>query len=364
MSSTTNDNTQLVESNEPSLDGVALLAAAEQGQLTAMNALTFGAVAKAAALTFGAVAKAAALTFGACATRGESAAASVVHRRELVEVEEVKEDLRATTPCRNGLQCHGRNGSCAFQHPERPDCKNGWDCHGRATGKCPFSHHECEVAPTQLALLPPPVRVTYARFVSETADLRMSGDVYSEATWALLYEQDFAVLLAYSLVPPLSILAPEDDGKSAAASVQDFCLEDLDFFESPVKVANKKTVTFGARTYRSVDHGSRAGGHSNMCFYLSAAAGNHEAAVALKDRLTPLADHISRTFGLLGTFTALDAPADIEVVLAYVATTKIPICIASLETGKSFSVRPRGDSVGDTVYLQLAREHYTRLVFP
>jgi len=77
MSSTTNDNTQLVESNEPSLDGVALLAAAEQGQLTAMNALTFGAVAKAAALTFGAVAKAAALTFGACATRGESAAASV-----------------------------------------------------------------------------------------------------------------------------------------------------------------------------------------------------------------------------------------------------------------------------------------------
>jgi hypothetical protein len=315
----------------------------------------------------------------AAAKASSKAAAKASSSKAAAKAPEPEADWRASQDCKHGSGCRGRNGGCPFRHPERPDrserpCKHGLGCRGRKSGKCHFDHPAEEeekkvAAPPAMDLSghPPEVRVAYARFTSDTAMMRIQGDVYAEATWALVNEAQFATLLAHDLVPPLSMLQPAEfcSGGAAAPKPADFRLEALDFFETPVTVRDQATVTFGKRQYRSVDHGAgRAGKHSNMCFYLATCAGDKKEAVAMKGALTPLADHIARTFGVPGTFAALGAPADIEVVLAHVWVSKVPMCIASLETGKAVFIRPRGESRGETVYLQLAREHYTRLVFP
>ena len=80
--------------------------------------------------------------------------------------------------------------------------------------------------------------------------------------------------------------------------------------------------------------------------------GDQEAAVALKKRLTPLANLIALRFGAPAAFSAIGVPADTEVLLAYVWTTATPLCVASLETGKAIFIRPaRGETKGSTTYL-------------
>lgn len=212
-----------------------------------------------------------------------------------------------------------------------------------------------QALPAAQAALPaaPDMQNLYERYCGEVHALGAQGDPAPEATWALVHDDDFALLLHHGLVEAVE---QEADAMGAPPI---FDLDRMNFTEVPM-TAMPGGVDFGPRRFRAVDRGSVAKRHHNMCFYLSVTAGDAPKAIALKERLAPLAGYIAQTFGVLNArFQAIGAPADIEVILAYVWTTGETVCIASLETGKALRI---ATGPKDGAYLQLSAEHFTQLV--
>ena len=202
------------------------------------------------------------------------------------------------------------------------------------------------------AALPPAqdIQGLHDRYRDEIRDLELCGDPAPKETWALVNADSFALLVQHGLIGP-----EKADGDSPAA----FDLSHLTFEEVPM-TATIFGVTFGSRVFSAVDYGSVAGQHQNMCFYLSVMDGDSAEAISLKECLAPVAGRIAQTFGVSDArFQAIGAPADIEVVLAYVQAKRKTVVIASFDTGKALRI---GMGSPDTVYLRLSAEHFTRLV--
>jgi hypothetical protein len=265
-----------------------------------------------------------------------------------------KPDTRPTTECKYGADCYGRrSGRCMFKHsaPAKPadpkpdtrpttECKRGADCHGRKNGRCMFKHS----APAKPAdPKPEPADPDECIFGADCRAHKSGCCVFNHTSPA----------------------------KPAPAKPADPKPEDLDVFkdvssrEVKVDSYDANSVTFDGVRYSSVDHGSKTGGDSNMCFYLAATHGQEQRAIALKARLAPLASRIAKGLGApQQTFGEIGVLADTEVIMAYAFTMKTPICIVSMRSGKACFYRTKIATDHDTVYLWLRGAHFTRLTPP
>lgn len=347
----------------------------------------------------------------------ESTTTTGGNQTKVREIESAQLNLPAPLPlkpCRDGAEC--RNRKCTkFSHPENrplpgtPEwnalilCRDNGKCTRRG---CNYAHFK-ETAPASAAPAPaqpyprgyatsPETRVIYARFTSETREMRRLGEQNAEATWALVHPDDYQKLAADKLVPPMCDILPEDDTSDRALNGADGdCLptlvDDFDIFETPANFPSRKNgpgwhckdcdgthytterkcsmmtsfadVSFGVyRNFKTQDFGGRTDSDTNMCFWLSICNGNRGIAEQLKAECARYANHIAREIGAPEVFGQVGVPADTEAVLAYVWLTKRPVCIAVLETAKAIFIRPSGASDGDTIYLHLSMGHYTRLV--
>lgn len=254
----------------------------------------------------------------------------------------------ALQPCREGAGC--RNKDCTrFSHPDsRPAAgSRGW-C---ATVECRDGYNRC-TRPGCWYRHTPDNHEAVTVLYNDYANSARPGE------WARAHPDEWALLVQHDLV------SDPEDSEDPFDVEEFFCpaLDDFAFAEVAIP-----------RAAREDDRGAAAGGHTNMCFYLSV-TDTPAAALALKEKLAPVADRIAvvltgNTLGALGApstaragFTGADAPADTEVLMAYVWIERRALCVVL--PGRAVIIRRTRDRVTQPpiAYVRLAGGHYTRLV--
>ena len=137
-------------------------------------------------------------------------------------------------------------------------------------------------------------------------------------------------------------------------------------------VASGSEVAIGALQLRRKDCGWLAGGHSNICFYLSCTDGITSEALTLKTRLAALAGVIGRARRHAGVgppcpdFAAPNTKAAEEVYLAF-AVLIGPICVVTdtaAAAGRAVLYTTPGKTGGDVTFVFYEPEHFQRLTGP
>lgn len=182
-------------------------------------------------------------------------------------------------------------------------------------------------------------------------------------------ENDYAIALSFlEDIPP--IRAPADGAVVTVRAQQldeEYRLTTLSlpipFDEMKGDVKAEGPVTIEGALYDRRECGSAHGGHTGLCFYMSACAGDGSQAVALKTRLAPTANAISARLRpmALTQFDGVSTMADTEVVMAMVKVDRTPVCVADLDTGRVLLYRDAACTL-PTLYVSLGGGHYTRLV--
>jgi hypothetical protein len=122
------------------------------------------------------------------------------------------------------------------------------------------------------------------------------------------------------------------------------------------------SVRIGDATYSPKECGIVAGEHTNACFYTSVSNADYPAAVTLKEELTPLANEISKDFGVSTNFADKDAPAENEVIMALVILKRTPVCVYSTRGAPMAVTYFSADCVHEMIYLVCDGCHFRRLV--
>ena len=106
-------------------------------------------------------------------------------------------------------------------------------------------------------------------------------------------------------------------------------MEGVKISEVPV-LRDGKWFQIEDSSYMPLQTGSKAGWHSNMCFYLSVCLGNEEKALSLKKSLVPLANSAALQRGRLIDFGLCKQMAEDEICMAY-AKLKGPITVITCD---------------------------------